>query len=330
VVPLTLTTMTLTVLAEYLLVVAEFTFVACFLSNEIMRCALRGRITRFEQFAHSIPERRYLSQFSVPLTTVLAGAGAGAGAGLIASIHDGLLVQDLGLAVLVATMIPFGRFQLDVAAGVAPRPISRARLRRLLSDAGRRLAAPMALSPDEIATMRTMLTRIMRVGDRLAGQPVSWRWRNAIRRERRLLTVTMAQAILFALVVGSLAVARLARGDHSGLPALGIALLLVAADLAGVFLRRNRCRREQHDLGVELRSASTRLLARLETVSTPDSPSQPVARIVSTIQTFTLKWLGNKQRRFADIHRSGPESSSRSLSARRSTVDLDVSADPAL
>jgi hypothetical protein len=83
------------------------------------------RITRFEQFAHSIPEPHYLSQFSVPLTTVLAGAGAGAGAGLIAGIHDGSLIQDLGLAILIATMIPFGRFQLDVAAGL-PRARSLA------------------------------------------------------------------------------------------------------------------------------------------------------------------------------------------------------------
>lgn len=114
----------MTVLAEYLLIVAEFTFVGCFLDNEIMHYALRGRITRFEQFAHSIPEGRYLSQFSVPLTTALAGAGAG----LIVGFHDGLLVQDLSLAVLVATMIPFGLFQFDVAAVVAPHPVSRARL----------------------------------------------------------------------------------------------------------------------------------------------------------------------------------------------------------
>jgi hypothetical protein len=116
----TLAIMKLTAFAGYLLVVAEFTFVACFFGNEIMRYALRSRMTRFERFAHSIPERRYQSQFSVPLNTVLAGAGAGAG--LVASIHDGLLVQDLGLAVLIATMIPFGRFQLDLAAGIAPHP----------------------------------------------------------------------------------------------------------------------------------------------------------------------------------------------------------------
>jgi hypothetical protein len=296
--------MKLTMLAGYLLVVAEFTFVACFLGNEIMRYALRGWITRFEQFAHSIPERRYLSEFSVPLTAVLAGAGAGVGAGLIASIQDGLLVQDLGLAVLVLTMVPFGCFQLDVAAGVAPRPVSRARLRRLLSNADRRLAARMELSPDEVRTMRAMLTRIMRVGDRLAGQPVSWRWRDTIRRERRLLTGAVAQSILFTLVVGSLAVVRLARGDHSGLPALGIALLLVTADLAGVFVRRNRCRREQYDLGVELRSASAALLTRLETIPAPNSPTAPVARIVSTIQKFTRQWLRDAQPGFPSIRRS--------------------------
>lgn len=58
VVLLTLTAVKLTVLAEYLLIAAEFTFVTCFLGNEIMRHALRGQITLFEQFAHSVPERR--------------------------------------------------------------------------------------------------------------------------------------------------------------------------------------------------------------------------------------------------------------------------------
>jgi hypothetical protein len=269
-----------------------------------MRFALRDRITRFERFAHSIPERRYQSQFSVPLTAVLAGAGAGAGAGLVASIHDGLLVQDLGLAVLIATMIPFGRFQLNLAAGIAPRPVARARLRGLLSDADRRLTAEMKLSPDEVMAMHTTLTRIKRVGDRLAGQQVSWRWRDAIRRERRLLIVTVALTTLFALVVGSLAAVDLAGGDHRGLPALVIAFLLVAADLSGVLLRRRRCRREQHDLGVELSSASTRLLARMAKIPAPDSPTAPVARIVSTIQTFTRKWLRDAKDGFPGIHRT--------------------------
>jgi hypothetical protein len=131
----------------------------------------------------------------------------------------------------------------------------------------------MKLSPDEVTTMRTTLTRIMRVGDRLADQPVSWRWRDSIRSERPLLTAAVALAISGALVDGSLAVVRLTRGDHSGLPALGIALLLVAADLAGMLLRRSRCRREQHNLGVELRTASSRLLARLETIHAPVTSS---------------------------------------------------------
>ncbi len=297
VVLLTLTTMKLTALAGYLLVVAEFTFVACFLGNEIMRFALRDRITCFERFAHSIPERRYQSQFSVPLNTVLAGSGAGAGAGLVASIHDGLLVHDLGLAVLIATIIPFGRLQLDVAAGIAPRPVARARFRGLLSDADRRLTAEMKLSPDEVMAMRMMLTRINRVGDRIAGQQDSWRWRDAIQRERRLFTATVALTTLFAVVVGLLAAIHLARGDHRALPALVIASLLVAADLAGMLLRRSRCRREQHDLGVELSSVSTRLLARLATIPAPNSPTAPVARIVSRIQTFTRKWLRDPRAR---------------------------------
>jgi hypothetical protein len=116
------------------------------------------------------------------------------------------------------------------------------RLRGLLSDADRRLTAEMKLSPDEVITTRTTLTCIKRVGDRLAGQQDSWRWCDAIRRERPLLTATVALTTSFALVVGSLAAMHLARGDHHALPALVIASLLVAADLAGVLLRRSRCR----------------------------------------------------------------------------------------
>jgi hypothetical protein len=41
--------------------------------------ALRRRITRFEQFAHTIPEHRYHSHFSAPLNNVFAGAAAAAG-----------------------------------------------------------------------------------------------------------------------------------------------------------------------------------------------------------------------------------------------------------
>lgn len=66
VVVLTLITMKLTVFSEYLLVLRSLRFVVCFLGNEVMRYALRGRITRFERFVHSILERRQFSQFSFP------------------------------------------------------------------------------------------------------------------------------------------------------------------------------------------------------------------------------------------------------------------------
>ena len=226
------------------------------------------------------------------MTRVLAGPGAGEG--LVASIHDGLLVQDLGIAVLMATVTSFGRFQLGVTAGLVRGQSPEPRLRRLPGDADRRLAAGMKLSSDEFVIMRTTLTRIMRVGDRVADQSVSWRWvmrsganvgcsprlcysRSCFRRHRLASRIALFH------------------GDHKGLPALGIALLLLTTDLAGVFIRASRCRREQHDLGVELRSESTKLLTRLETMPGPISTAAPVARIVSTIRTIARQLLHDGQ-----------------------------------
>ena len=44
----------------------------CFLGTEVIRYVTRSRVRRFERFAHSIPERRYLSRFYAPLNDVLA------------------------------------------------------------------------------------------------------------------------------------------------------------------------------------------------------------------------------------------------------------------
>ena len=54
------------------LVLGEFTFVLCSLGTEVIRYVTRSRVRRFERFAHSIPERRYLSRFYAPLNNVLA------------------------------------------------------------------------------------------------------------------------------------------------------------------------------------------------------------------------------------------------------------------
>jgi hypothetical protein len=272
VVVLTLAAMELKALAAYVGLLAEVTFAACFLGNEVMRYVLRGRITRFEQFAHSIPERRYLSHFSAPLNNVLASAGAGAGAGMLFSSHAGVPGQYLGVLIFLATIMAFGWYSVRDAAGITPRPVSRARLRRLLAEADRRLATGMPRpSPAEVVRMRGTLTRVMRVGDRLAGQALSWRWRDAIARERRVFTVAVAIAVLVPFAAGSLAAVRVAQGDDRLLPVLGAALSLIAANLTGMLLRGRRCREEQYDLGVELRCQSADLLARLETITEPAS-----------------------------------------------------------
>lgn len=294
VVVLTLAAMELKVLAAYVGLLAEVTFAACFLGNEVMRYVLRGRITRFEQFAHSIPEHRYLSHFSAPLNNVLASAGAGAGAGMVFSSHAGVSGPYLGVLVFLATMMAFGWYSLRHAAGITPRPVSRARLRRLLAEADRRLATGMPRpSLAEVVRMRGTLTRILHVGDRLAGQALSWRWRDAIGRERRVLTVAVSIAVLVPFAVGSLATVRVVHGDDRTLPVLGAALLLIAANLTGVLLRGRRCRDEQYDLGVELRRNSAGLLARLETIAEPASTTARATQVISTIEAFARRWLRN-------------------------------------
>ena len=133
---------------------------------------------------------------------------------------------------------------------------------------------------------------------------LSWRWRDAIRRERRLLVAALILTALFPVVAGSLATVRLIHGDHRALSVFGMALILIIANLTGVLLRAKRCRDEQYDLGVELRSESTKLLARLETIPEPDSTARRTARILFTLRAFMHRWLRNSQPSFSGIHLS--------------------------
>lgn len=165
---------------------------------EVMQYTPRERITRMERRGHSLPERRYAADVSSPLITVVAGAGAGAGASMVASVHEGWFAPSLGWAVLMATLIAFFCYLVDRAAGINPRPVTRARLRRLLADTARRLDSDTGSLPlAEAAQMRDSLARVMRVGDRLMHQSQTWRWHEAIRREQRLLTGAVILSVLY-------------------------------------------------------------------------------------------------------------------------------------
>ena len=255
---LTLAAMGLTVAAG-LVALAEITFVVGFTGIEVMQYTLRERITRMERRAHSLPERRYWADVSDPLITVVAGAAAGVGASTMANVHEDWFAPSLGWAIL------FFCYRVNRAAGSTPRPVTRARLRRLLADTARRLdSGTVSLTLAEAAQMRRSLARVMRVGERLSHQSQTWRWREAIQREQPLLTGAVMLSALFWLVTGSFAAVRLGNGDQHALPGLGVSIAVAGTLVAGTFLRGARYRRDRRDLGVELSTQSAQLLTRLE------------------------------------------------------------------
>src|SRR5215831_4687790 len=185
--------------AAGLVALAEITFVVGFTGIEVMQYTLRERITRMERRAHSLPERRYWADVSDPLITVVAGAAAGVGASTMANVHEDWFAPSLGWAILFF-------YRVNRAAGSTPRPVTRARLRRLLADTARRLdSGTVSLTLAEAAQMRRSLARVMRVGERLSHQSQTWRWREAIQREQPLLTGAVMLSALFWLVTGSFA-----------------------------------------------------------------------------------------------------------------------------
>jgi hypothetical protein len=287
---------------------ADITFVVGFTGIEVMQYTLRERTTRIERRAHSLPERRYSAEVASPLTTVVAGAGAGAGASIMASVHEGWFTLSLGWAVLMATLIPFFCYLVNRAAGINPRPVTRARLRRLLADTARRLdSCTGSLTLAEAAQIRDSLARVMHVGDRLIHQSQTWRWREAIRREQRLLTGAVMLSALFWLVTGSLAAVRLSHGDHQALPGLGISITLAGALVAGTFLRGTRYRRDRHDLGVELRTHSAQLLTRLEAFPSRATPGDRRTNILGGFRATALLGLLDRTHVLARRRQSNPE-----------------------
>ena len=99
----------------------------------------------------------------------------------MASVREVWFAPVLGWAVVMATLIPFFGYLVNRAAGIKPRVVTRARLRRTLADTARRLdSGTIPLPSEEITQVRDSLTRVMRVGERLTRQSQTWRWGDAV------------------------------------------------------------------------------------------------------------------------------------------------------
>ena len=275
-----------------LAVLTEIIFVVSFTGLEVMHYTLRERITRVEQRAHSLPQGRYSADVFNPVITMVVSAAVGVGAGTMGNVHQGPFGPILGYAILMATLIPFFCYLVNRAAGITPRPVTRASVRRLLADTARRLdTATSPLPLTEAAQMRDRLTRVMRVGDRLMHQSQTWRWREAIQREHRLLTGSVMLSVLFWMANGSVAAVRLSHGVDRSLVSLGLSLALLAILVAGISLRGTRYRRDRHDLGAELCTESSRLLTRLEAVSSQAAPRSRRAGLLAGLRPTALLGL---------------------------------------
>lgn len=272
---------------------AELIFVVCFFLNEVVQFVFRGWITRVERAMHALPNDRYYTRFALPIITAITAACVGIGINLMTG-EEGLKGYA-GLLLIIIFLFMLGRYLLGDATGSLPRPISRARLRRLLVEAAERLDSAEPLTAVEAARLRDRLTLIGQVGDRLARRAHAESWRQAIRNEQRWLIIGVTLAILLPLTGVVWITIRLATGDSktTSVSALGMLLILVFAATAGAFLRRVRHRRNLSELGAELRTNSVALLARLAEVTViqvQESSAQPTTTLRTVWNRLTRRW----------------------------------------
>jgi hypothetical protein len=253
---------------------AELIFVACFLGSETGRWLLRRRVILMEQLFHTIPPDRYLTWVMLPLATAITGVSISIGVNLLTSgngrqSYTGLLVIILSLAILA-------RYLASFAARRMPRPVTPARLRRVLAEVGDQLRPGKPIAADDAARMRTRLRRMDLLGCRLTKIAETQNWRQAVQSDRRWLTGAVLVAILLPIAGIVPILAHIANGAPIAgeLRALGELLAFTAAASAAVVMRRSRCRRDLRDLGAELQTTSRTLLNRLaEVAQAPSSPS---------------------------------------------------------
>ena len=265
---------------------AEFIFVACFFGSEAMNLVFRGWVIRTERTAHAVPPDRYLTRFGIPMITATTAACVGVGISLFTG--RGRLQGYVGLLLIIVFLVVLGRYLLQHAAGSLPRPLPRARLRRLLAEAREKLDADRPVTPTEAALLQARLTRMSKVGDRLVERAATQRWRDVISSERRWLVLAVALAALLPVIGIARIAIRIIRHElgMETWPYIGLLVALSVGALAGAVMRRIRLRRNLRDLGEELHTESEALLRRLAQLAAIHS--QPPA--LPPISTIRLLW----------------------------------------
>jgi hypothetical protein len=271
---------------------AELIFVVSFFLNEVAHSIFRGSIIRVERAMHAIPHDRYYTRFALPLIAAITAACIGIGINLMTG-NEGLRGY-VGLLLIIVFLFLLGRYLLSDATGSLPRPIPRARLRRLLAEAGERLDSAESLTASETVRLIDQLTRIGKVGDRLARRANEESWWKTIRNERRWLVISISLAILLPLAGIIRITVHLATSDSNTAASSALGLfVLAAAAAAGAFLRRMRHRRNLSELGVELRAESDALLARVAeatAIQAQQSSSRPTPTLRNIWDRLIRRW----------------------------------------
>jgi hypothetical protein len=266
---------------------AEFIFVACFFGGEAMNLVFRGWVFRTERTADVVPPDRYFARFAIPMITATTAVCVGVGISLVTGSQEPLQVY-VGSLLIIVFLFVLGRYLLQDAAGSLPRPLPRARLRRLLAEAREKLDADSPVTPTEAAPLQVRLTRISKVGDRLVERAATQRWRDVISGERRWLVLGVILAVLLPVIGIARIAVRMVRHElgMETWPYVGSLVVLSVGALAGAVMRRVRLRRNLRDLGEELHTESEALLRNLAQLAAIQSqpPSLP------PISTIRLLW----------------------------------------
>src|SRR5262249_47586431 len=161
-------------------------FVTTLLVVEIARYGQGVRIAAIERALHSLSDDRYFQDFFNPAAARLSAFALFVGGYVMLAQEGGALSRWAGLLLVGVSIVVFLVCRGKHAARLSPRPVGRARVRRVLADAEERLSgAPLA--DHEAARLRSRLTLIRRMGDRLVARADSLTWRDAIRKDTRWL-----------------------------------------------------------------------------------------------------------------------------------------------
>jgi len=275
----------------------ELVFVSCFFATEVVRFVLRRRIGQRERLSDVVSTDRYLDRFFRPMAAVIVSVPVAVGIEHLTNDDASPLVQYAGLVLVVVSLVVVGNYLHRDTTGTFPRPRPRARLRRALAHAEEVLASPTPSAPTELLRLRARLRRIGGVGVRLERRARSMGWREVVGQERRWFAAAVIVAALLPLVTLLWGLADAMRaGEPMEASAAGVLVGSIAATVTGAILRSVRYRRDLCELGIELRTTSERLLARLPQVDPSPSPSpRPARRRRSLLGDVLRRWRGRGQ-----------------------------------